>query len=370
MRMIRNRVVPVEIQKMKTSKLIALIFSCHLGFAPALSMGAEWQIQTINSDAAFRGLCVVDQNVVWAGGTKGTFVRTTDAGKNWHAGQVAGAGSLDFRDVEALDGETAWLLSIGEGSDSRIYKTTDGGNRWTLQFQNERPEAFFDALAFWDDQHGIALSDPVDGCFLLVATTNGGALWEPVRAKMPPAVSGESAFAASGTCLVAQGQSNVWFATGGAGKGRVFRSVNRGQTWTVSETPVPAATNSAGIFSLAFRDERHGVAVGGNHEKHSETRHNFVMTEDGGASWQESSTNKPRGFRSGVAWLGRLKRSALVAVGPSGFGLSKLQWPVAKAGRCELQRHQCGSFQSTSGVGCRPERPHRPVDPCPGRPLG
>jgi photosystem II stability/assembly factor-like uncharacterized protein len=145
---------------------------------------------------------------------------------------------------------------------------------------------------------------------------------------MPPAVSGESAFAASGTCLVAQGQSNVWFATGGAGKGRVFRSVNRGQTWTVSETPVPAATNSAGIFSLAFRDERHGVAVGGNHEKHSETRHNFVMTEDGGASWQESSTNKPRGFRSGVAWLGRLKRSALVAVGPSGsdFRSSNGQW--------------------------------------------
>jgi len=313
---------------MKTPKLAPLVFSFFFGFALTLSARAEWQIQKISTDASFRGLCVVDQNIVWASGSKGTFVLTTDAGKSWHVGQVAGAGKLDFRDVEALDGKTAWLLSIGEGSDSRIYKTTDGGNRWALQFQNEKPDAFFDALAFWDDQHGVALSDPVDGRFLLVATTNGGGLWEPIKAKMPPAVSGESAFAASGTCLVAQGQSNVWFATGGAGKGRVFRSIDRGQTWTVSETPVPATTNSAGLFSLAFRDERHGVAVGGDHEKESETGHNFVVTEDGGATWQESAANIPLGFRTGVAWLGRQEGSVLIAVGPSGsdFRNSNGQW--------------------------------------------
>src|SRR5262245_51016935 len=123
---------------------------------------AQWQAQESHTESDFRGLCVVDQKVAWVSGTKGTFVRTLDGGETWQAGKVPGAEELDFRDIEALDGYTAWLLSIGKGSESRIYKTTDAGKRWTLQFQNNEPEAFFDALAFWDAEHGIALSDPVD----------------------------------------------------------------------------------------------------------------------------------------------------------------------------------------------------------------
>jgi photosystem II stability/assembly factor-like uncharacterized protein len=143
------------------------------------------------------------------------FLRTIDGGKTWTVGVVPDAGKLDFRDVEAFDANTAYLLSIGEGENSRIYKTNDGGETWKLQFKNTNPKAFFDALAFWDKTHGIAMSDPVDGKYLLIETKDGE-IWNVIDNKQSPrAKEGEAAFAASGTCLITQGKSNVYLVSGG-----------------------------------------------------------------------------------------------------------------------------------------------------------
>ena len=243
-----------------------------LGLCAAITH-AQWQRQTISSDADFRGLCVVSAKVAWVSGTKGTYGRTTDGGKTWSVGTVPGADKLDFRDVEAFGEATAYLLSAGPGEDSRIYKTTDGGKTWALQFKNADPAAFFDAMAFWDEKNGIALSDPVQGQFQLIVTDDGGANWKPLAAtNLPPALPKEGAFAASGTCLVTQGTSDVWFCTGGAKAARVFHSKDRGQHWTVSETPLIAGADSAGVFSIAFRDEQHGMIVGGDYRKPNDSR--------------------------------------------------------------------------------------------------
>src|SRR5690348_6384984 len=185
---------------------------------------AQWRAQQSNTTADLRGLSVVSPWVVWASGTRGTYLRTTDGGATWQAGAVPGAAELDFRDVEAFDANTAYLLSIGKDRQSRIYKTTDGGAHWTLQFTNRLPEAFFDAMAFWDRDHGVAMSDPVSGRFVMIVTDNGGRTWTDVPGtNIPAATAGEGGFAASGTCIVAQGQANAWFVTGGA-VARVFRS--------------------------------------------------------------------------------------------------------------------------------------------------
>ena len=119
---------------------------------------AQWQKQTVETDAGFRGLSVVNENVIWASGTGGTVIRTIDGGKNWSVIKVPEADKLDFRDIEAFDENTAYILSIGEGEHSRIYKTIDGGKNWKLQFQNTNEKAFFDALAFWDSKNGMAMS--------------------------------------------------------------------------------------------------------------------------------------------------------------------------------------------------------------------
>jgi photosystem II stability/assembly factor-like uncharacterized protein len=273
----------------------------------------QWQRQTIKSDASFRGLCVVSAKVAWVGGTKRTYGRTTDAGETWSVGTVPGSEKLDFRDVEAFGENTAYLLSAGPGELSRIYKTLDGGKSWTLQFKNPDPLAFFDAIAFWTETHGIALGDPLHGQFQLISTEDGGAHWKPLPQKsLPTAMPGEGAFAASGTCLVTHGSDDVWFCTGGAKTARVFHSTDRGLNWSFSETPIIAGAESAGAFSIAFRDPLHGVIVGGDYRKPAETGATAAITADGGKTWKLAPERLP--YRSGVARA----KDRWVSVGTSG----------------------------------------------------
>jgi photosystem II stability/assembly factor-like uncharacterized protein len=274
---------------------------------------AQWQQQTIDTDADFRGLCAVSDKVAWVSGTKGKFGRTTDGGKTWAVGTVAGAEKLDFRDVEAFGESTAYLLAAGPSTDSRIYKTTDGGKTWALQFKNPDPAGFLDAFAFWDEKTGIALGDPVKGRFQLIATDDGGATWKPLPSEsLPEALTDEGAFAASGTCLITRGDKDAWFVTGGAKVARVFHSSDRGRTWVVTETPVQAGAAAAGIFSIAFRDTDHGVIVGGHYTKPDDTGATAAVTADGGKTW--ALVDPPMPYRSAVAWA----KDRWVAVGTSG----------------------------------------------------
>ena len=274
---------------------------------------AQWRPQAIDSDADFRGLLAVRAQIAWVSGTKGTFGRITDGGKTWAAGTVAGAEKLDFRDVKAFGADTAYLLSAGPGGDSRIYKTTDGGKKWAMQFQNTDPSGFFDAMAFWDETHGIALGDPVKGRFQIVATDDEGKHWMPLPEKdLPAALPGEGLFAASGTCLIARGDRDAWFVTGGAKVARVFHSIDRGRTWTGIEAPMKAGIASAGIFSIAFRDNEHGVIVGGDYTKPDGKDATAANTADGGKTW--TLIDPPLPYRSAVAWA----KDRWLAVGTSG----------------------------------------------------
>ena len=229
------------------------------------------------------------------------------------------ASGLDFRDIHAVDRRTAYLLSIGKGAQSRIFKTTDSGDSWSLQFINRDPNGFLDALAFWDADRGIALGDPVDGRFTILATDDGGRNWKrhPLDG-MPPALRGEGAFAASGTCLVVEGHRNAWFGTGGARTSRIFRSIDRGQSWTAHETPIRAGTAAAGIFSLSFRDAEHGVAVGGDYKQPENADRMIARTADGGRTWSLIKGPGPRGYRSAVVYVPDAARPTVVVVGPTG----------------------------------------------------
>lgn len=283
---------------------------------------AQWVAQSSGTQVRFRGVSAVNASVAWASGDKGTYARTTDGGRTWSSGTVPGAGELDFRDVDAFDADTAYLLAIGEGEKSRIYKTTDGGKRWELQFKSTRPEAFFDSMAFWDREHGIAVSDPVGGRFLIITTSDGGRTWREMPAEgMPVALVGEGAFAASGTCIAVEGKRNVWFGTGGPEGARVFRSSDGGRTWTVTKTPM-ASGKAAGIFSITFWNARQGVAVGGDYTKEREAKDNVAVTSDGGRNWTLIKGALPGGYRSCVAFLPGRKKPMLIAVGPSGSDYS------------------------------------------------
>jgi Uncharacterized protein related to plant photosystem II stability/assembly factor len=292
------------------------VFWLALLLIVSVSVNAQWRKQTVETKAGLRGLSVVSEKIIWASGTGGTVLRTVDGGANWSVIKVPGAEKLDFRDIEAFDEKTAYILSIGEGENSRIYKTEDGGATWKLQFKNTNPKAFFDALAFWDRNNGMAMSDPVDGKYLLIKTEDGENWRVSDSEKMAPAKDGEAAFAASGTCLLTQGKNNIFLVTGGS-DARVFRSNNRGLSWFVSETPFVKGTPGSGIFSIAMFDAKRGVIVGGNYEKPDETTSNLAFTYDGGKSWTPGKGLN--GYRSGVAYI---DKKTIIAVGASGSDLS------------------------------------------------
>ena len=255
--------------------------------------------QPVATKADFRGLAVVSDTVAWCSGTQGTVCRTTDGGKTWQVIQVPGAAKLDFRDIEAFSDTVAYALSCGPGEQSRIFKTTDGGMTWQCQWTCTVKEAFYDAIAFWDKTHGIALSDPVDGRFQLLSTSDGKE-WKPLVPRiMPMIMEGEGGFAASGTCLITRGQNDVYFVTGGATSARVYHSPDRGQTWTATNIAVQAGKPSAGAFSIAWADDQRGAIVGGDYAKPTLTERTAVMTSDGGKTW--TPCRQPMHYLSTVA---------------------------------------------------------------------
>ena len=212
-------------------------------------------------------------------------------------------------------------MSVGSGESSRMYKTADGGAQWTLVLQNKDPQGFFDAIAFWDLQRGIVMGDPVNGHIFVATTTDGGKTWQPVdTASIPPARTGEGAFAASGSCLIARPGGLAWVATGGPGGGRAYRSSDGGRTWKAVETPIRHDNDSSGIFSLAFRDATHGVAVGGNYSKPAEDTDNIALTADGGLTWKPTPA-RPKGYRSAVAYIPGT--NVLIATGTTGTDISE-----------------------------------------------
>jgi photosystem II stability/assembly factor-like uncharacterized protein len=273
-----------------------------------------WTPQTSNTASSLRGVSVVSAKVVWASGTKGTYLLTTDGGENWKAGTVPGASDLDFRAVRGFDDKTAIMLSIGSGEKSRVYKTKDGGGTWDVLFTNPDPKGFFDALAFWDASHGILLGDQVDGHFVIMTTDDGGENWK--RQKTPAAQPNEGAFAASNSCMFLIGLHEVWFGTSGA---RVFHSSDGGRKWSVAKTPIRDDAKSAGIFSIAFLNPLYGIAVGGDYAKPAETAHNIAITEDGGKRWTAPESGLS-GFRSAITFLP--DRKMWIATGTSGSDVS------------------------------------------------
>lgn len=292
--------------------------------------------QTVDTRQLLQAVSVVSNDVVWVSGHGGTWARTVDGGATWTAGVVPGADSLQFRDLHALDAKRVWLMSAGTGAASQIWYSDDAGKNWTQQFRNGSSRAFYDCMGFWDEKHGIALSDGVDGIFPVLATRDGKSWFLLSEAASPHARPGEGSFAASGTCLVTRGDKLAWFGTGAAvdGYARVIRTTDEGRSWKSAETPIVVSA-SAGIATVAFRDDQHGVAMGGNIAKPDTFTMNVAITSDGGVTWEAGGQVPFPGAVYGAAYSQDNGRSVLVAVGPRGAAISRddaRTWTLIDAG--------------------------------------
>ncbi len=282
----------------------------------------EWSVQTSGIDTNLRGLTAthsVDANgtehiTVWASGSNGVILSSIDLGKTWKRLHVAAGDSLDFRGIVAFDAKHAYVMSSGEGEKSRIYETKDGGETWKLEFTGKQPSFFLDALVC--DSQCYALSDPVDGKFVLISDHNNGTWSELPGDGMPAALPGEGAFAASGTSLALGTDGAMYFGTGGAKAARVFHSPDFGKTWTVTETPIASGNASSGIFSILSMTWA-VIIVGGDYKDPNRPYRVAAYSLDEGKTWQLAA-QQPGGYRSAVAAL----YGSALAVGPNGEDMS------------------------------------------------
>jgi photosystem II stability/assembly factor-like uncharacterized protein len=261
--------------------------------------------QNSGSSELFITVSPVNSKVVWAAGTHGTFVVTTDGGTTWRSGQVKGAEWLQFRGVRAVNENVAYLLSIGnDPTNFRIYKTEDGGSTWTMQFKNELTGAFYDCFAFWTPKRGIAHSDSVNGVFPDLRTTDG-TTWQSIAQNMPPALPGEFSFSSSDTCVATQGADNAWIATGGSSIARILATTDGGNTWNAYNTPI-ISSSSAGAFTVDFRDSQHGIVGGGDLNPADPDNARTAASTDGGQTWTLTNAPPVTGAIFGLSYVRQL----------------------------------------------------------------
>lgn len=287
--------MPLLINSLFAGLLIILINGCGIG-------GDAIQADMIHIDtkerawtAHVRGLFMVNDQVAWASGSRGHFMRCTD-GENWSADTIPGYGHLDFRDVHAFDEHNA--LVMASGIEGVILRTSDGGKSWSEVYANRNEGIFLDGMDF-HGEHGFCYGDPVNGKTLLIESKDAGITWMEVSSEqLPGMLDNEAGFAASGTgiCLL---DGQLIIATGGAETARVFKSSDGG-SFQIAETNL-LSEEGCGIFSIAFKDEAHGVAVGGCYMDSTRTEGNCAITSDGGKTWTEQLSKNPSGYRSCVA---------------------------------------------------------------------
>jgi photosystem II stability/assembly factor-like uncharacterized protein len=305
-----------------------------------------WEMQSSGTTASLRGIHAVGGGVAWASGADGTVLRTEDSGYMWQScAMPPGAEKLDFRGIWAWDANTAIAMSSGPGDQSRLYKTTDGCSHWTLLYTNPDKDGFWDAIQFTERGRGILLGDPVvipgadrknDLALTIMKTFDGGKTWmrDPATEGSIHVADGTGAFAASNSSI-AIFKDRIWLGTGGKSGAHVYigkfsRPIPPMMLdWTgplpgselsrFFTVPLASGTEASGVFSLAFRDEQHGMAVGGEYTKPNESTGTAAWTADGGLHWT-AAEKPPHGYRSAVAWDADAK--AWIATGTNGTDIS------------------------------------------------
>ncbi|MCU4176153.1 WD40/YVTN/BNR-like repeat-containing protein [Carboxylicivirga sp. N1Y90] len=290
--------------------LMSVICACQHNKQLTLSIS---KIPTL-TNASIRGMSVIDENTVWISGSEGTVFRTIDGGLNWKDCSIIAELNNDFRSLHAFDSLRAFVIGIN--NPAVIYRTIDGGDTWLGMDTIQAEGLFFNSLVFSSDSCGLAISDQVDGQFMLMHTQDAGSTWNRVR-DLPPSIEAEGNFAASNTCIEYLSTGEAWFATG-VKASRVYLTKDNGQKWDVVPTPIICNESADGIYSIDFRDAMHGIAVGGNYKYPERNDSVAVYTNDGGLSWNLSET-MPNGFHSCVQYVDVPDLNMAIALGRAGF---------------------------------------------------
>lgn len=331
--------------------LCVAAFICALIPDIAWSQPSRWLESSTGCDASLRGLSVVDDQTLWASGADATVVRSVDGGKSWRSCGPSGFGKLEIRSIVAVNDRIATVASAG--TPAVILQTQDAGQTWKQVFRHSSPAAFFDGMRFWDREHGIVFSDPVEGRILIATTADGGLTWQVVAPeKIPLATDKEGGFAASNSVLCVGKDGRAWIGTGGtkSPNSRIYATSDFGKSWSVHACPLVSDT-AAGVFSIAMHNGlKLLIAVGGDYRPEATSTTTAAFSPDLGQTWQ-LATQPPTAFVSALAVA---KSKWLVATGPTSSFYShdgQLWKPFSKAGFHASEASPTGNIYAVGANG-------------------
>ncbi|MEP6713261.1 MAG: oxidoreductase [Ferruginibacter sp.] len=245
---------------------------------------------------SLRGLSVVDDRTVWVSGSNGTVGKSIDGGGTWKWLVVKGFEKTDFRDIEAFDKNTAVIMGID--TPAYILRTTDGGETWKTVYENKTKGMFLDAMEFWNIQSGIVIGDPINNHFFIGRTFNGGKTWQSIpENNKPVADSGEACFASSGTNIRKLNKAEAVFISGGLSAHVFIRDKK-------ISLPLIQGKETTGANSIAVKNSKTFIVVGGDFNTKDSSEKNCVITHDAGLTWVVPDS-LPHGYRSCIEYLGK-----------------------------------------------------------------
>ncbi len=266
---------------------------------------------------SIRAIDVVDNETIWFAGSHGKFGRIKNNEISIDSIQHQGK-PVFFRSI-AFNGQYVYLLSIENPAllyQVNPYQETLGTPK--LVYQEQHDKVFYDAMTFFDQQHGIAMGDPTENCFSVITTIDGGHTWQKLNCKtLPKTFEGEAAFAASNGNLATY-NSTVWMVSGGK-KSRVYKSENYGKSWQVYDTPMAQGDTMTGIYTVDFYNDKEGIIMGGDWNNKSKTQNAKALTKNGGKSWQLVSDDNQPGYISSVKYIPNTNGQQLIAVSTQGI---------------------------------------------------
>ncbi len=309
--------------------LFTLVWNCAWGQWTSLGSGITASQRVVG------GIAPVNENIIWgftwhASSFTPTpeITRTTDGGKTWHPGTLAGVSTEQFPIyLHPLDDQNAWLATADEQTpiQGKIYKTTDGGVSWVHQNTaftgfNETPAGVY----FWNENEGFAFGATASGNYndqiAVYTTADGGDNWTKVTGpQMPAQLPGEGFGLWSFAGFFSVVGDTIWF---GTTKNRIFKSADRGHSWQVFSTPIPGPNF---LPSVGFRNSQNGLALAFNPL-------GLIRTTDGGQTWTKIPLTVPAGFRGAqVEYVPGTAGTWFMVCGPSNFLVSYddgLTWEI------------------------------------------
>ncbi len=285
------------------------------------------ELLSTNVKSSLRGLCVVDENIIWASGSNGTVLKSTNGGKSFTTIAVKGFEKKDFRDIEAFDSNTAIIMAIAEPA--YILKTIDGGITWKTVFTDSTKGMFLDAMYFKDANNGIVIGDPIsfndfleekkiaptspcinlNGNVAFIATTNdAGNTWQKFTT-LKMLDTGESFFASSGS-NIALNKNKTFFVSGGKQSNLYFNNKK-------FEIPINKGLESTGANSISI-EKSNVIIVGGDFKNDSAATNNCVLFNTKTLQFTQPKTY-PTGYRSCVI---QLQKGFAITCGINGVDMS------------------------------------------------